>query len=208
MATHSSILAWKTPWTEDPGRLQSMGLQRVGHDWATSLHFTSYRAERTWSWSFLPCWLQPLKNQENPPSIYMRLSFAFFICCCCFVHAHHTSFLCSWGDQTNPKGNQPWIFSGRTLLKVILWPPDVKSQLIGKNPEIGKDWGQEKGATGEEMVGWHHRLSGHGFGWTPGVGNGQRAWRAAVHGVAKSWTQLSDWTELKQIYLKNTFSWP
>ena len=42
------------------------------------------------------------------------------------------------------------------------------------------------------MVGWHHRLSGHGFGWTPGVGDGQGAWSAAVHGVAKSWTQLSD----------------
>ena len=56
----------------------------------------------------------------------------------------------------------------------ILWPPDVKSQLIGKDLDAGKDQGQEeKGTTEDEMVGWHHRLNGHGFGWTPGVGDGQ-----------------------------------
>ena len=51
-----------------------------------------------------------------------------------------------------------------------------------------KDWGQEKGMTEDEVVGWHHRLSGHGFGWTLGIGDGREAWRAAVHGVAKSRT--------------------
>ena len=56
----------------------------------------------------------------------------------------------------------------------ILWPPDVKSWLIGKDPDAGKDWGQkDKGTTEDEMVGWHHRLNGHGFGWTPGVGDGK-----------------------------------
>ena len=56
----------------------------------------------------------------------------------------------------------------------ILWPPDVKSWLIWKDPDTGKDWGQEeKGMTEDKMVGWHHWLSGHGFGWTPGVGDGQ-----------------------------------
>ena len=62
----------------------------------------------------------------------------------------------------NPKGNQPWIFTGRTDAEIeapILWPPDVKSRLIGKNPDTGKDWGQEeKGETEDEMVGWHHWL--------------------------------------------------
>ena len=53
-------------------------------------------------------------------------------------------------------------------------PPDVKSWLIWKVPDAGKDWGQEeKGMTEDEMVGWYHRLNGHGFGWTPGVGDGQ-----------------------------------
>ena len=73
----------------------------------------------------------------------------------------------------NPKGNQPWIFIGRTDAEAeapILWPPDVKSQLIGKNPDA--DWGQEeKGMT--EMVGWHHRFNGHEFEQTPGHTEGQ-----------------------------------
>jgi len=56
----------------------------------------------------------------------------------------------------------------------LLWPPDAKSWLIWKDPDAGKDWGQEeKGMTEDEMVGWHHWLNGHGFGWTPGVGDGQ-----------------------------------
>ena len=56
----------------------------------------------------------------------------------------------------------------------VLWPPNAKSCLIGKDPDAGRDWGQEeKGTTKDEMVGWHHRLNGHGFGWTPGVGDGQ-----------------------------------
>ena len=66
----------------------------------------------------------------------------------------------------HPKGNQPCIFLGRTDAEEaetpILWPPDVKNWLIGKDPDAGKDWGQEeKGMTEDEMVGWHHRLDGH-----------------------------------------------
>ena len=72
----------------------------------------------------------------------------------------------------NPKGNQPWILTGRTDVKVeapIPWPPDAKGQLIRKDPDAGKDWGkEEKRITEDEMVGWHHRLSGHGFEQTPG----------------------------------------
>ena len=67
-----------------------------------------------------------------------------------------------------PKGDQSWVFIGRTDVEaetLILWPPDAKSWLIGKDPDAGKDWGQEeKGTTEDEMVGWHHRLSGHEFG--------------------------------------------
>ena len=69
----------------------------------------------------------------------------------------------------NPKGNQAWIFIGRTDAEApILWSPYVKSQLIGKDPGAGKDWGQKKGATEDEMVGWHHRLNGHEFEQTLG----------------------------------------
>ena len=78
----------------------------------------------------------------------------------------------------HPKGNQSWMFIRRTDVEAetpILWPPDAKSWFIWKDPDAGKDWGQEeKGMTEDEMVGWHHQLNGHGFGWTLGVGDGQR----------------------------------
>ena len=87
----------------------------------------------------------------------------------------------------NPKGNQPWIFIGRTDTETeapILWPHDMKSWLIGKDPDAGKDRKQEeKGVTEDEMVGWHHRLNGLEFEQTPGD---SEAWHAAVHGVTNS----------------------
>ena len=83
----------------------------------------------------------------------------------------------------NPKGSQPWIFIGRTDAEgeaPILWPPDDKSRLIGKDPDAGKDWGQEeKGMTEDEMVGWLHWLNGHEFEQTPGDSEGREAWPAA-----------------------------
>ena len=84
---------------------------------------------------------------------------------------------CKEIQPVHSEGDQPWDFFGRTDVEyetTILWPPDMKSWLIWKDHDAGKDWGQEeKGMTGDEMVGWHHRLNGHGFGWTPGVGDGQ-----------------------------------
>ena len=79
----------------------------------------------------------------------------------------------------NPKGEQPWIFIGRTDAKAeapILWPPDVKNWLNGKDPDAQKDWRQEeKVMTEDEMIGWHHWLNGHEFEQTPGDGEGQRS---------------------------------
>ena len=78
---------------------------------------------------------------------------------------------------TVSKGDQSWDFFGRTDAKAetpVLWPPIAKSWLIWKDPDAGRDWGQEeKGTTQDEMAGWHHRLDGCEFGWTPGVGDGQ-----------------------------------
>ena len=93
--------------------------------------------------------------------------------------------------SANPKGNQPWLFIGRIDAEApIFWSPDAKSQLNGKDPDAGKEWGQEKkGATEDEMVGWYHQLNGREFELTPGVGDG-------VHGVTNSRTRLSDWTKL------------
>ena len=77
----------------------------------------------------------------------------------------------------HPKGDQSWVFFGRTDAKAetpVLWPPHAKSWLNGKDSDAGRDWGQEeKGTTEDEMAGWHHRLYGHEFEWTPGVGDGQ-----------------------------------
>ena len=107
---------------------------------------------------------------------------------------------CKKIKPVHPKGDQSWVFTVRTDVEAetpILRPPDVKNWLIKKDPDAGKDWRrEEEGTTGDKMVGWHHRLNGHGSGWTLGVGDDREAWRAAIHGVAESRAWLSDWTEL------------
>ena len=84
---------------------------------------------------------------------------------------------CKEIQPVHPKGDQSWVFIGRIDAEAetpILWPPHVKSCLIGKDPDAGRDSGQEEeGTTEDEMAGWHHRLDGHGFGWTLGVSDGQ-----------------------------------
>ena len=103
---------------------------------------------------------------------------------------------CKEIQPVHPKGDQSWVFIGRTDVEAetpILWPPDTKSWLIWEDPDAGKDWGQEDmGLTEDEMVGWHHRLDGHGFELVMD----RAVWCAAVHGVTKSRTRLSNWTEL------------
>ena len=104
-------------------------------------------------------------------------------------------------DQpVHPKGDQSWVFIGRTDAEAqtsILWPPDAKSWLIWKDLVAGKDWVQEeKGMTEDEMVGWHHQLNGHGFGWTLGVGDGQGGLACCGSLGHKESDTLGDWTEL------------
>ena len=104
---------------------------------------------------------------------------------------------CKEIQPVNHKGNQPWIFIRRTDAEAeapILWPPDAKSWFTGKDPDAGKDWRyEEKGATEDEMVGWHHRLKGYELRKLQEIVKDSKAWRAAVHGVPKSQTWLSDW---------------
>ena len=103
---------------------------------------------------------------------------------------------CKEIQPVNPKGNRSWIFIGKTDAEAetpILCPPDEKNWLTGEDPDAGKDWRQEEtGMTEDEMFGWHHRLDGQEFE----LMIDREAWRAAVHGFAKSWTRMSDWTEL------------
>ena len=104
---------------------------------------------------------------------------------------------CKEIQPVHPK-DQSWIFIGRTDAETetpILWPPDAKDWLIGKDPDAGKDWRQEeKGTTEDDMAGWYRRFDGHEFKQAPGDGEGQGSWCAALLGVTKSRTWPSDWT--------------
>ena len=97
------------------------------------------------------------------------------------------------------KRNQFWIFIGRNNAEaeaLILWPPDAKTQLIGKDLDGRKDWGhKEKGTTEDEMVGWHHRLNGHELEPTPGDSERQGSLACCSPWVIKNQTQLSNWTK-------------
>ena len=112
-------------------------------------------------------------------------------------------FDCKEIQPVHSKGDQSWVFFGRNDAKAeapVLWPPHVKSWLIGKNSDAGRDWGQEeKGTTENEMAGWHHRLDGREFEWTPGVGDGQGglAWCNSWGHKESEMTERLNWTELK-----------
>ena len=109
---------------------------------------------------------------------------------------------CKEIKSVNPKGNQPWIFIGRTDADAeakapILWPPDVRSLLIRKDPDTGKDCGQEGK---KEMVGWPTYSMNVTLSKLLKTVN-RDVWYAAVHGVPKSWTWLRDWTTTMCVYL-------
>ena len=142
---------WRILWTEEPGRLQSMGSQTVRHNWATDTH----------------------QAQEN----------------------------------------QLWMFIGRINAEApILWPPDAKRQLIGKDPDAGKDWGQEeKGETEDEMVGGHHWLNGHEFEQAPGVGDGQGRLACCspwgLQRVGHDWAPERQWTKNREVSFSGSELW-
>ena len=119
-----------------------------GHVWMWELDCEESWVQKNWCF-----WTVVLENTLESPLAYKEI------------------------QPVHPKGDQSWVFIGRTDVEAetpVLWPPDANSWLIWKNPDAGKDWGQEgKGMTEDEMVGWHHQLGGHVFGWTPGVGDGQ-----------------------------------
>ena len=105
----------------------------------------------------------------------------------------------------NPKGNQSWIFIGKTDAEAeapILWPPEAKNWLIGKDPDAGKNWRQEvKGMAEDEMVGWHHWLDGQEFEQAPGNGDGQGSLECCSPWGHKKldMTEGRNWTELREM---------
>ena len=108
---------------------------------------------------------------------------------------------CKEIQPVHPKGTQSWMFIGRTDAEAetpVLWPPDGKNWLIGKDSDAGQDWRQEeKGMTEDEMVGWHPRLNGHEFEQAPGVGDGQGSLACcSPWGHQESdMTEWQNWTE-------------
>ena len=163
-----------------------------------------------------------LKNTMEIISIYRDIShfYSCILCHCMDIFSTEELMLLhcgvgedSWeslglqGDTTSHlKGNQSWIFIGRTDVEAetpILWQPDAKNWLVWKDSDAGKDWRwEEKGMTEDEMVGWHHRLSGHEFEWILGVGDGQGGlvycspWG---HRVRHNWATELNRTELNCI---------
>ena len=147
-----------------------------GHVWMWELDYKESWVQKNWCF-----WIVVLKTLESPLD-------------------------CTEIQPVHPKGDQSWVFIGRNDVEVetpILWPPDAKSWLIWKDPDAGKDWGQEKKGTTEiEMVGWHHHLNGHGFRWILGVGDGQGglaccgSWGHKESGM----TEWLNWTELNHSY--------
>jgi len=147
-----------------------------GHVWMWELD-----CEESWVWKNWCFWIVVLEKTLDSPLDSMEI------------------------QPVHPKGDKPWYFFGGNDAKAetsILWPLHAKSWLTGKDSDAGRDWRhEEKGMTEDEMAGWHHRLDGHEFGWTPGVGDGQGGLACCIHGVTKSRTRLSDWTELNWRWL-------
>ena len=164
-----------------------MGLQRVRHDGVTELNeikriFLTGRKAMTNLRSILksrdiafPTKVCPVKAMVFPVGMYIcegwTIKKAEHQSWCFRIVVLEKTFECFLNSKEikpiNPKGNQPWVFIGRTHTEAeapVLWPTDVKRRLIGKDPDAGKDWGQEKKVlTENEIVGGHHRLNGHEF---------------------------------------------
>ena len=193
MKVEDEIRSFSSPWKKSYDQPRQH-IKKQGHYFATKVHqvkamvfpIIMYGCElhhkESWAWKNWCLWIVVLeKTLESPLD-------------------------CKEIQPVNLKGNQSWIFIGRTDAEAeapILWPPDAKNWLLGKDPNAGKDWRQEeKRTTEDEMVGWHHRLDGHEFEQAPGVGDGQGSLACCSPWGRKEsdTTEQLNWTEPLQCY--------
>ena len=160
--------------------LLKMGDTRMGDPYYLQSHAAGFSNSHVWMWEldYKESWA--LKNWRFPTVVLEKTL--------------ESPLDCKEIQPVHPNGNQSWILIGRTEAEApILWPPDAKNWLTGKDPDTGKDWRQEeKGTTEDEMVGWHHLLDGHEFEQAPRVVDGQGSLVCCIHGVTESQTWLSD----------------
>ena len=205
MAPHSSTLAWKIPWTEEPGGLQSMGSLRVGHDWVTSLSLFTFMHWRR-KWQPTPMFL-PGESQGQRSLVGCRLWG--------HIESDTTEAMQQQPQQQQPVVPAPfvrdrfipidwsWCSCQKQLtidVRVYLWTSNsvLKNWLTGKDPDAGKDGRQgEKGTTEDEMVGWHHQLDGHEFEQALGVDDGQESLTCCSPWACKEsdMAEQLNWTE-------------
>ena len=186
MATHSSDLAWRIPGTGEPAGLLSLGSHRVGHDWSDLAVAAADRVLKSKDIT-LPTKVHIIQAVVFPGVMYSCESWSVHnegwalknrcFWTVVFKKTPESPLDCKEIQAVHPKGDKFWVCIGTTDVEAetpVLWPPDAKIWLIGKDSDAGRDCEQEeKGTTEDERVGWHHRLNGHGFGWTLGVGDGQ-----------------------------------
>ena len=234
-ATHSGMLAWRIPWTVIDGKtvetvsdfifwapksLQMVTAAMKLKDtysleekfWPPRQHITKQRhyfankgpSSQSCGFASSHVWMWDLDYKESwaPKNWYFWTVMLEKIL--------ESPLDCKDIKPVHPKGNQSWIFIGRTDAEAeapILWPPDVKNWLVGKDPDAGKDWRQEeKGMTEDEMVGWHHRLDGHEFKQVLGVGDGQGSLKCYNPWDHKELdpSERLNWTEQKEQEIVST----
>ena len=152
---------------------------------------------QAWTWDPAPVYRRKISVQISPGQCFSKSCPQTSGISIIQWRIRNANPLCSKEIKpVNPKINQPWISTGRTDAEAeapILWPPDAKSQLTGKDPDAGKDWGQEgEGMIEDGMTGWHHQLKGMSKLWE--MVKDKEAWCTTFHGVTKRWTGLTHWT--------------